>query len=53
MFADCVSGPAVPYINGCDEKDHDLDGDVDTGDFGLIQLCISGQNIPADPACDD
>lgn len=33
--------------------DFDGDGDVDHVDFGLFQRCISGPNIPADPACEE
>ena len=36
-----------PIIPG----DLDRDGDVDQSDFGLMQRCFSGADVPADPAC--
>lgn len=34
--------------------DHDRDGDVDQGDFGWFQRCLSGRNVPQpEPACAD
>ena len=36
---------------GCGAKDLDTDGDVDQEDFGLLQACLTGMNVPADPGC--
>jgi hypothetical protein len=35
----------------CQAKDLDHDNDVDQSDFGLLQRCLSGSNVPADPNC--
>ncbi|HOW73104.1 MAG TPA: hypothetical protein PKY77_21110 [Phycisphaerae bacterium] len=51
LFQDCVSGPAIPLIAGCEARDFDHDGDVDQSDFGLLQRCVSGASEPADPNC--
>lgn len=50
LFAACGSGPAIPYAQGCSDKDVDGDGDVDHEDFGIFQRCWSG-SLPADPDC--
>jgi parallel beta-helix repeat protein len=50
-FKVCVSGSAVPFNIGCDEKDFDDDGDVDQSDFGTFQRCLSGEGNPAEPNC--
>ena len=33
--------------------DLDDDDDVDHADFGIFQGCLSGEGVPADPACAD
>ncbi len=33
--------------------DGDVDGDVDQADFGFFQRCLSGPDVPGDPACLD
>ena len=35
------------------KADFDMDDDVDMADFGILQRCLSGENIPADPSCAD
>ena len=37
LFADCLSGPNVPYPLGCDRVDLHTDGDVDAADFAEFQ----------------
>ena len=37
LFEPCVSGPAIPCVPECRDKDLDADGDVDQLDFGVIQ----------------
>ncbi len=44
---DCRLVPAGKSL----PADLNQDGDVDQGDFGIIQRCHSGQNQPADPHC--
>lgn len=51
LFDACVSGPAVPYAQGCSGKDFDSDGDVDQDDFGTFQRCYNGEGNPTDPNC--
>lgn len=51
LFADCMSGPAIPSAPGCDNGDFDDDGDVDQSDFGVFQCCYGGENRVPDPAC--
>lgn len=50
LFAACISGPGIPYDEGCASIDLDADGDVDQSDFGIFQRCWSGTR-PADPNC--
>jgi hypothetical protein len=50
-FEACVSGPALPFANGCEAADFDGDDDVDQEDFGILQRCFSGEGTPADPNC--
>ena len=51
-FAACLTGPnAGGGVGNCESMDLDLDGDVDNSDFGLVQRCLSGALIPADPNC--
>jgi len=38
IFADCMSGPDIPYSLGCDAADLNVDGDVDVADFAEFQL---------------
>ena len=51
VFSTCLSGPTIPYADGCAMADLDGDNDVDQSDFGLIQRCFSGAGKPVDPAC--
>ena len=51
FFADCASGPSVPFSEGCQVSDLDDDNDVDQSDFGIFQRCYSGENNPSDPDC--
>jgi len=65
IFADCVSGPAVPYdpqdlppectlvpdAEGFIAADIDRDSDVDQSDFGIFQRCFSGDDKLANPDC--
>jgi PKD repeat protein len=50
-FQNCLSGPGVPMLPGCEAADLDEDYDVDRDDFGAFQLCLSGSGVPPDPAC--
>jgi hypothetical protein len=52
LFECCASGPAVPYAQGCEDRDFDNDGDVDQTEFGILQRCFSGADVPADPTCE-
>jgi len=66
LFRPCITGPGVSYAlpasrppgctlsRGTDGKisaDLDKDNDVDQTDSGLFQRYLSGQSLPADPAC--
>jgi len=52
LFIGCMTGPnAGPPAAGCTTADTDEDGDVDQADFGILQQCLSGDSIPADPDC--
>ncbi len=53
LFEACVSGPAVPRLTGCADRDFDGDGDVDLSDFGILQRCFRGQDQPPIPGCAD
>jgi len=53
LFTSCFTGPLIPAIVGCGQKDFDRDGDVDQVDFGLLQRCYNGDRPVADPSCDD
>ena len=35
----------------CLDAKLDADTDVDADDFGVLQACLSGANIAADPTC--
>ncbi|MDM8005786.1 MAG: hypothetical protein QUV05_06505 [Phycisphaerae bacterium] len=39
--------PSTPYV----AADLDHDGDVDQSDFGILQRCFSGEDVPADANC--
>lgn len=39
--------PSTPYV----AADLDHDGDVDQSDFGILQRCYSGEDVPADANC--
>ncbi len=48
----CGSSPGSPQPNAnCAGARLDTDEDVDQSDFGLFQLCITGENVPSDPGC--
>ena len=53
LFEDCASGPAIPHGLDCDDRDFDNDTDDDQDDFAAFQLCISGEDVTADPTCAD
>ena len=36
---------------GCDQADLTCDFDVDENDVSVIRACLSGANVPVDPAC--
>ncbi len=37
-WSECMTGPqAGPYLDGCEDKDMDADGDVDLRDFAMMQ----------------
>ena len=52
-FEECVSGPQVPFVDDCNDRDVDNDSDVDLDDFAVFQRCFSGEDNPADPTCAD
>ncbi|HNQ22260.1 MAG TPA: dienelactone hydrolase family protein [Phycisphaerae bacterium] len=37
-FIDCLTGPQVAPLSGCDRADLDLDADVDLADFAVFQV---------------
>jgi len=45
------SDDTVVVTPGCEWADFDGDGDVDHNDYRLILGCVSGADVPADPAC--
>jgi hypothetical protein len=51
LFKACASGPMVPASPGCEDKDLDGDNDGDQSDFGIVQRCLSGADVPADADC--
>jgi hypothetical protein len=65
MFVACATGSQIPYDlqhlpagcllmpNNLDflPADFNGDGDVDQDDFGILQRCYSGSDVPADPNC--
>ena len=51
LFAQCFSGPAIPYATGCGPMNLDNDSDVDQSDFGLMQRCFAGSRNPP-PECE-
>ena len=52
-FQPCLSGPAIPVLPGCEDRDLDRDRDVDQADFGIFQRCLSGEDVGPDPTCAD
>ena len=66
LFAGCATGDSVPYDpnnipSGCTmtpdgqgiiAADFDRDGDVDQGDFGRLQRCLSGDGVGFSGGCD-
>ena len=42
LFADCLNGPGVAYLVGCDAADLEggNDGDVDLADFAVFQAAF-------------
>jgi hypothetical protein len=54
LFGQCFSGPSIPLTAGCEDRDLDLDNDVDMIDYGLFQLnyTITPECI-LDGDCDD
>jgi hypothetical protein len=52
QFAACLTGAHQgPPTTGCEEADLEGDNDVDQSDFALLQTCISGTGVAADPNC--
>jgi hypothetical protein len=52
FFRSCATGPAMgPPAAGCERADLDNDGDVDQVDFAVVQRCLSGADVRADPDC--
>jgi len=47
LLTSCLSGPAVPYAQGCGDRDLDDDGDVDQSDFGIFQRCYEPRGVLA------
>ncbi len=41
-FPECMTGPNVPMIAGCEAADLQADGDVDLADFGVFQAAFTG-----------
>jgi hypothetical protein len=51
-FAACALGPGIPQLApNCAGAKLDEDDDVDQNDFGILQRCLSGENVAADPSC--
>jgi len=50
VFCADTSASVLP---GCEWADFDNDNDVDHNDYAVMQGCISGPNVPADPNCAD
>ena len=49
-----VLKPAVPVTDpNCLDANLDGDSDVDQNDFAILQGCMRGANVPADPNCAD
>jgi len=52
FFIACSSGPSVPISDpNCTQADADQDRDIDMEDFGVLQICLSGTDVVADPNC--
>lgn len=53
-FLTCAIGPGIPQPAPiCAMAKLDEDDDVDQSDFGILQRCLSGENVAADPNCTD
>jgi hypothetical protein len=52
-FEECAMGPALEMIPDCFGTDFDGDRDGDQDDFAIVQRCLRGSGIPADPACNE
>ena len=52
-FKPCLSGASNPHDGSptCTRSNLDGDSDVDQSDFGLLQRCLSGPYVPANPNC--
>ena len=49
-----VTGPGIAQDDpDCRDAKLDADLDVDQDDFGILQGCMGGANVPADPGCAD
>ena len=44
--------PPRDIVAACEKADVDSDDDVDQGDFGVFQRCLSGLNHPAVQGCE-
>jgi hypothetical protein len=42
LFADCLTGPDIPAVPGCESADLQGDGDVDLADCGVFQRAFTG-----------
>jgi len=51
VFLACVTGAAIPSMDGCGKADLDHDGDVDQSDFGVLQRCHGGSGADVDAGC--
>ena len=47
----CFDGPRYTWVNVGRAADLDDDGDVDQVDFGLLQACIGGPDVPPRDTC--
>jgi hypothetical protein len=53
-FEDCATAPGITQpATECHEFDFNSDDCVDQEDFAVFQRCISGNNNPADPLCNE
>ncbi len=52
QFCDCQLGVGVIVPDpDCQNADLDCDDDTDLADFGILQRCYGGTDVPADPNC--